>query len=168
MWYTADVAENLRNAHSYGFRVPGLDSAPADQPIPFDWPTLKKKRDAYIHRLNGIYEKNLDKDGVDYHSGYARFINKNELEIEQEDGKKYRLESDKIVIAVGGEPTKPDIEGAEHGITSDGFFELEEQPKRVAVVGAGYIAVEVSMDLAVSQPLQTKTIKLTPCPSLLS
>lgn len=145
MWYTATVAENLRNAHSYGFRVPGLDEAPAQQPIPFDWKTLKGKRDAYIRRLNGIYERNLEKDNVDYHSGFARFKSKNEIEVERPDGSKYILESDRIVVAVGGEPTYPDIEGAEHGITSDGFFALEEQPKRVAVVGAGYIAVEVGL-----------------------
>lgn len=144
MWYTASVAESLRNAHSYGFRVDGLTNAPADQPIPFDWNALKTKRDAYIVRLNGIYDRNLKNDGVDYYEGYARFTNPKELEIERADGSKYSLKADKIVIAVGGEPTWPEIEGAELGITSDGFFELEEQPKRVAVVGAGYIAVEVS------------------------
>ena len=144
MWYTASVSENLRAAHSYGFRVPGLDSAPSDQPIPFDWNTLKTKRDAYITRLNGIYEKNLDKDGVDFYAGYARFTSKNAVEVERDDGSKYALKAKRIVIAVGGEPTWPKIEGAELGITSDGFFELEQQPKRVAVVGAGYIAVEVS------------------------
>ncbi|CED84647.1 glutathione-disulfide reductase [Phaffia rhodozyma] len=144
MWYTADIAEHLKNAHSYGFRVPGLTDAPAEQPIPFDWNTLKTKRDAYIHRLNGIYEKNLEKDHVDEYQGHASFKNKNELEVKGPDGNTFSLKGDKIIIAVGGQPTYPDIEGAEHGITSDGFFELEEQPKRVAVVGAGYIAVELA------------------------
>ncbi|KAL7415919.1 hypothetical protein BDY24DRAFT_380508 [Mrakia frigida] len=144
MWYTASVAEALRNAHSYGFRVDGLTSAPADQPIPFDWNSIKVKRDAYVKRLNGIYERNLANDGVDYYEGYARFTNDKELEIERADGSKYSLKGDKIVIAVGGQPTWPQIEGAELGITSDGFFDLEEQPKRVAVVGAGYIAVELA------------------------
>jgi glutathione reductase (NADPH) len=132
--------------------VPGLDSAPSDESIPFEWNALKTKRDAYIHRLNGIYEKNLEKDGVDYYEGYARFTSKNAVEVERADGSKYALKAKRIVIAVGGQPTWPKIEGAEHGITSDGFFELETQPKRVAVIGAGYIAVEVSL-VARSSPL---------------
>lgn len=143
MWYTADVAEHLKNSHSYGFRVPGLTDAPANQPIPFDWNALKTKRDAYIHRLNGIYEKNLEKDEVDEYQGFASFKSKTELDVKGLDGKTFTLKGEKIIIAVGGEPTYPDVEGAEFGITSDGFFELEQQPKRVAVVGAGYIAVEV-------------------------
>jgi glutathione reductase (NADPH) len=144
MWYTASVAENLRNAHSYGFRVPGLSDAPAEQPIPFDWNTLKHKRDAYIKRLNGIYERNLEKDHVDEYQGRASFTSANELEVRAQDGSTYSLRAKNILIAVGGAPTIPDIEGAEHGISSDGFFELEHQPKRVAVVGAGYISVELA------------------------
>lgn len=143
MWYTASVAENLRNAHSFGFRVPGLTDAPADQAIPFDWTTLKHKRDAYIKRLNGIYERNLEKDHVDEYQGYASFKSSTELEVKTADGGSYSLHAKNILVAVGGAPTFPDIEGAEHGISSDGFFELETQPKRVAVVGAGYISVEV-------------------------
>lgn len=150
MWYTATVAEQLRAAHSYGFRVPGLTDTPAEQPLTFDWNALKTKRDAYITRLNGIYEKNLEKDNVDYHSGYARFKSAHEVEVERPDGSKYVLEAERIVIAVGGEPSIPDLPGAELGISSDGFFELETQPKRVAVVGAGYIAVEVRPPLASS------------------
>ncbi|KAG7535954.1 hypothetical protein FFLO_03552 [Filobasidium floriforme] len=143
MWYTADVADNLRKAPYYGFG----DEA-AEVAIPkFKWNYLKKKRDAYIKRLNGIYEKNLVNDKVAYHQGWASFVSKNEVKITKDDGTSYNVKAKKIVVAVGGRPTIPsddDIPGASYGINSDGFFEIEEQPKRVAVVGAGYIAVELA------------------------
>lgn len=92
-------------------------------------------------------EKNLVNDNVDYHEGYASFIDKNTLQIEGLDGQKYTIKSKQITIAVGGRPTIPgdeQIPGASYGIDSDGFFDIEEQPKRVAVVGAGYISVELA------------------------
>lgn len=93
-------------------------------------------------------DRNLAKDNVDYHEGWASFIDKNTLNIKSLDGKSnYQIKAKKIVIAVGGKPTVPsddEIPGASLGIDSDGFFDLEEQPKRVAVVGAGYIAVELA------------------------
>lgn len=86
-------------------------------------------------------------DKVDYHEGYASFLSKNEIQIERPDGSKYTVTAKKFIIAVGGRPTIPsdeEIPGASYGINSDGFFDIEEQPKRVAVVGAGYIAVELA------------------------
>lgn len=86
-------------------------------------------------------------DKVDYHEGYASFIDKNTLQIKGLDGETYQVKAKKITIAVGGRPTIPSdeqIPGASYGINSDGFFDIEEQPKRVAVVGAGYIAVELA------------------------
>ncbi|GHJ85575.1 hypothetical protein NliqN6_1977 [Naganishia liquefaciens] len=143
MWYTADMADSLRKAAAYGFGGEAEELA-----LPkFNWTTLKHKRDAYIKRLNGIYEKNLVKDNVAYHEGYASFLNKNEVQIERPDGSKYTVRAKKFIVAVGGRPTIPkdeDIPGASYGIDSDGFFDIEEQPKRVAVVGAGYIAVELA------------------------
>jgi glutathione reductase (NADPH) len=144
MWYTSEMAESLRKAASYGF---GDDAENHKIAASFDWPKLKAKRDAYIHRLNGIYERNLTKDNVDYHEGHASFVDAKTLEITQADGKKYQVKAKKIVIAVGGNPTIPSdeqIPGASYGVDSDGFFGLEQQPKRVAVVGAGYIAVELA------------------------
>jgi len=143
MWYTADVAENLRKAAAYGF---GEEAEKLALPK-FNWTMLKHKRDAYIKRLNGIYEKNLGIEHVDYHEGHASFVNKNELKITKADGSSYNVKAKKIIIAVGGRPTIPSdeqIPGASYGIDSDGFFDIEEQPKRVAVVGAGYIAVELA------------------------
>jgi glutathione reductase (NADPH) len=137
MWNTADMAEHLRDAPEYGFSVPG--GVPS-----FDWSYFKKKRDAYIKRLNGIYERNLEKDKCDYLSGTATFVEPGKVEVKFLDGSETKTVTAKhICVAVGGHPSLPtDIPGYEHGIDSDGFFRLEKQPKRVAIVGAGYIAVE--------------------------
>lgn len=136
MWNTASIAESLREAKEYGFNVNAADHA-------FNWNALKEKRDAYIRRLNGIYERNLNNDKVDYLSGYASFVNKNTVKIQNGD-KATEVQAKKILIAVGGHPIIPDVPGAELGISSDGFFDLEHQPKRVAVVGTGYIGVELA------------------------
>jgi glutathione reductase (NADPH) len=137
-WNAASIAETIRHdAKPYGFSV--------HETAPFDWSNFKKKRDAYVKRLNGIYEKNLSNDKVEYVHGRASFIGKNEVEVKLDDGRKTSIKAKKILIAVGGHPTKPSSDktpGAELGIDSDGFFEIETQPKRVAIVGAGYIAVE--------------------------
>ena len=86
-------------------------------------------------------------DKVDYHEGYASFLDAHTLQIRTHDGSTYKVRAKKFTIAVGGRPTIPTndmIPGAEYGIDSDGFFDIEVQPKRVAVVGAGYIAVELA------------------------
>jgi glutathione reductase (NADPH) len=129
MWNTAHVADSLRDAPDYGFsvNVAGLD-----------WPALKKKRDAYIGRLNGIYERNLTNDKIEIVRGFARFTGPHELAVGDR-----KLTARHIVIATGGRPMLPDIPGAQLGITSDGYFELEQQPKHVVIVGSGYIACEL-------------------------
>jgi len=137
MWNTADMAEHLREAPEYGFSIPGGEPS-------FDWTTLKKKRDAYIKRLNGIYDKNVEKDHCDYLAANATFVGPNQIKIDYIDGSGSQTITGKhICVAAGGKPVLPHgIVGAELGIDSDGFFRLEKQPKRVAIVGAGYIAVE--------------------------
>ena len=103
---------------------------------------LDKRRQALTRS-----EKNLINDKVDYHEGYASFVDPHTLSIKTLDGETYTVRSKKITVAVGGRPTIPSddqIPGASYGIDSDGFFDIEEQPKRVAVVGAGYIAVELA------------------------
>ncbi|GAA5831505.1 hypothetical protein JCM5353_007647 [Sporobolomyces roseus] len=147
MWHAADVREKLHQANSYGFTVP-------EENTKIDWPTLKNKRDKYIERLNGIYEKNVEKDGVEYITGHARFVDKNTLSVSPtypadkahggaDEERKYT--ADRIVIAVGGTPTLPkDIPGYDLGFHSDGFFYLEDLPKKAVIVGAGYIAVELA------------------------
>lgn len=137
MWYTADIAEKLHAAKEYGFTIPGEPS--------FSWPEIKKRRDAYVHRLNGIYEKNLQNDKVDYIAGRARFAGPHELIVQElEGGKERRVTGEYICIAVGGRPSTIEVPGAKYGIDSDGFFRLKEMPKKVVVVGAGYIAIELA------------------------
>lgn len=106
-----------------------------------------RNREAHAGSFGDHSEKNLVNDKVAYHGGWASFVSKNEVKITKDDGTSYNVKAKKVVVAVGGRPTIPsddDIPGASHGINSDGFFEIEEQPKRVAVVGAGYIAVELA------------------------
>jgi glutathione reductase (NADPH) len=130
MWNAAGVALSLHDANDYGFDVEvGAN----------DWAELKRKRDAYVLRLNGIYERNLSAKGVAYVRGAARFVDAHTVEV---NGR--RLSARHIVIATGGKPTLPNLAGAELGISSDGFFDLKTLPKRVAVIGSGYIACELA------------------------
>ncbi|EKO3913617.1 glutathione-disulfide reductase [Vibrio metschnikovii] len=131
MWHGAQIAEAMQlYAKDYGFdvKVNGLD-----------WSKLIESRQAYIGRIHQSYDRVLGNNKVDVIRGFARFIDAKTIEVE---GQQYT--ADHILIAVGGRPTIPNIPGAEYGIDSNGFFELTEQPKRVAVVGAGYIAVEIA------------------------
>ncbi|KAI0161492.1 glutathione reductase [Xylariaceae sp. FL1272] len=131
----AAIAETIHESKAYGFHV--------KEEQPFDWPTFKQKRDASVKRLNGIYERNLANDKVEYVAGRAKLVSKNEVEVTAEDGSVSTVRANRILIAVGGRPTSPpDIPGAEYGTNSDGFFDIASLPKRVALVGAGYIAVE--------------------------
>jgi len=130
MWYAAHHAHGFELAKTFGFDIEARGH---------DWGALKKSRDAYIERLNGIYENNLGRKDIDVIHGQARFVDRHTLDV---GGTAY--EAERIVIAVGGRPIVPHIHGAEHGITSDGFFELEERPKRVALIGSGYVAVELA------------------------
>jgi glutathione reductase (NADPH) len=131
----AALAEAIHDAKAYGFSV--------EHTAPFDWSTFKAKRDAYIKRLNGIYERNLGNDKVEYLHGWGRLLSRNQAEVTLDDGSKVVVNAKKILVAVGGRPASPpSIPGAELGINSDGFFDIATQPKKVAVVGAGYIAVE--------------------------
>jgi glutathione reductase (NADPH) len=129
MWNAAHIAESIRDGADYGFqvKVEGLD-----------WKTLKTKRDDYVARLNGIYERNLANSKVELVRGYARLTGPNTVDVAARN-----FSARNIVIATGGRPMLPLIPGAELGITSDEFFELEEQPRRVVIVGSGYVAVEL-------------------------
>ena len=131
MWYGAQVAETLhRYAGEYGFDVT-LNK--------FNFATLKANRQAYIDRIHGSYERGFDSNGVERVYEYARFVDPHTVEVAGE-----RYTAPHILIATGGHALYPNIPGSEYGITSDGFFELDEVPKRTAVIGAGYIAVEVA------------------------
>lgn len=136
-WNAAAIAETIHDAAAYGFSI--------KETAPFDWTAFKHKRDAYVKRLNGIYAKNLDNDKVEHLQGRAHMLSKNEVEVVYDNGSKETIRAKKILIATGGHPKIPkNIPGSELGITSDGFFELERRPQKVAIVGAGYIAVEMT------------------------
>jgi len=131
MWHAAQIADAVRlYASDYGFTMTNNT---------FNWQTLIKKREAYIGRIHQSYDKVLSKNKVDVIKGSAHFVDAHTIAVNGE-----QITADHILIATGGYPHRPDIVGAEYGIDSDGFFALEEMPKRVAVVGAGYIAVEIA------------------------
>lgn len=131
MWHAAQISEAIRAyGPDYGF----------DTTINhFDWKTLIASRTAYIDRIHQSYDRVLGNNKVDVISGFARFVDAHTVEV---NGETYT--ADHILIATGGRPVIPTIPGAEYGMTSDGFFDLDALPKRVAVVGAGYIAVELA------------------------
>ena len=133
MWNTASIAEAIHHSKQYGFDWQGNEPT-------FSWNVVKQKRDAYIERLNGIYGNNLGKDGIDIIQGTASFVDNQTVKVGNElYGGKH------ILIATGSRAWIPNVPGAkEFGITSDGFFELENMPKKVAIAGAGYIAVELA------------------------
>jgi len=130
MWYAAHHAHMLEHAKDFGFEVSVNDHA---------WSNVRKKRDDYILRLNGIYQKNLDKRDITLLKGHARFLDANTIEV---GGR--TISGERTVIAAGGFPIIPPVHGAEHGITSDGFFQLPERPQKVALLGSGYISVELA------------------------
>lgn len=105
----------------------------------FDWKSFTEKRDADIVRLNGIYERNLRNSNITIINGWAKFVDSHTVDVDgQQISGKY------VLIATGGTPNALNIPGVEHTINSDGFFELQECPKKAVVVGAGYIAVELA------------------------
>ena len=126
--YGAHFEEELRQAKGYGW----TSGEPA-----FDWSTLIANKNREIERLNGIYRKLLVDSGVKLLEGHARLVGGQHVEV---DGQRYSARH--ILIATGGWPQKPDIPGAEHAITSNEAFYLEQLPQRVLVVDGGYIAVE--------------------------
>jgi glutathione reductase (NADPH) len=131
MWHAAQIAEAI---HLYGPDY-GFDTTVNH----FDWATLVKNRSAYIDRIHTSYDNVLGKNQVDVIRGFARFVDTHTVEVNGE-----KITADHILIATGGRPSHPNVPGAEYGIDSDGFFELDALPKRTAVVGAGYIAVELA------------------------
>lgn len=131
MWNAAHLHELMRDAPGYGF-------APIQPEA--DWLKLKERRDAFIARLNGIYESNLVRKGVERFEARAAFDDAHTLRLD--DGRHLRAKF--IVIATGGRPMRPSMPGAELGITSDDFFRLRERPQRVLIAGSGYIAVELA------------------------
>jgi glutathione-disulfide reductase len=130
MWYAANLAHAVDDANAFG--IPALRGKT-------DWQQLVTAREQYISNINNYWNGYVDDSGIDRIHGYARFVDANTVEV---NGELYH--ADHIVIATGGQPIVPPVPGAGYGITSDGFFALQEQPQRVAVIGGGYIGVELS------------------------
>jgi glutathione reductase (NADPH) len=151
MWLAAAHREAFHGSSStaagYGFSVSDLK---------FDWAALVEKRNAEVKRLNGVYEGGWKKKGITLMNGFASFVDSKTVSVKGHDATETIVQGTHIVIAVGGYPAFPrDTPGAEeYGITSDGFFDLKEQPKKCAVIGAGYIAVEMA---GILQALGTDT-----------
>ncbi|KAF1993939.1 glutathione reductase [Amniculicola lignicola CBS 123094] len=137
-WYFASVNEVLKGAKNYFYDVP--------EDVKFHFEKFKKRRDEQIVRLNGAYERNWSREGIELVHGTAKFSGPKEIEVELQDGSgKASYTANHILIATGGHPLVPeDVQGAHHGITSDGFFDIEVLPRKIAIVGAGYIAVELA------------------------
>jgi len=129
--YGAQYGRDMRDASGFGWSTGGSPS--------HDWASMVAAKDVEISRLNGVYERMLRGAGVDLIAGRATLRDPRTVTIE---GTDESFECDNVLIAVGGWPWMPSIPGIEHAITSNEAFYLPELPRRVAVVGGGYIAVE--------------------------
>ncbi|MCF7990674.1 MAG: glutathione-disulfide reductase [Thiohalocapsa sp.] len=130
MWYAANLAEAVRGAPDYGVQA---------ELRGIDWKTLVDGREGFIQGILDYWTGYVAGEGITRIEGFARFVDARTVEV---DGTQYT--ADHIVVATGGRPIVPPVPGSELGITSDGFFALEQQPKRVCVVGGGYIGVELA------------------------
>ncbi len=130
MWYAANLAHSVEDANGFGIPT---------QRGHTDWRKLVAGRENYIRNINNYWNGYASDSGIDRIQGQAHFIDAHTVEV---NGMHYYAEH--IVIATGGQPIIPPVSGADLGITSDGFFDLREQPQRVAVIGGGYIGVELS------------------------
>ncbi|MDH5423534.1 MAG: glutathione-disulfide reductase [Gammaproteobacteria bacterium] len=130
MWTAAHIAETVHDAGGFGINVASSS---------FDWNELVQARQHYVADINQYWDGYVDESAIAMIEGSAHFVDKHTVEV---DGVTFTAEH--IVIATGGRPMVPAVPGADLGITSDGFFALEQQPQNIAVIGAGYIGVELS------------------------
>ncbi len=130
MWTAAHIADAVHDAAGFGINV-GKPS--------FDWDKLVQGRNHYVEDIIQYWDGYVDESGITRIEGMASFVDKHSVEVNGD-----TFTADHIVIATGGQPMVPSVPGAELGITSDGFFALEKQPNNIAVIGAGYIGVELS------------------------
>ena len=130
MWYAAQLAHAVDDAPGFGI--------PASRGTT-DWLTLVGARERYVADIRRYWNGYVGESGITRIDGRARFTDAHTLAVDGE-----RCTADHIVIATGGRPLVPPVPGAELGITSDDFFALREQPRRVAVIGGGYIGVELA------------------------
>ena len=126
--YGSKFAHEFEDAEAFGWTVP----APTHS-----WPTLRDNVNKEVDRLNAVYLRLLDGAGVKLHMGRGRFMDRHTIMVGEQ-----TITAEKFLVATGGRPVVPPIPGAEHAITSNEAFHLPTMPKRIAIVGAGYIAVE--------------------------
>lgn len=138
-WNFASINEAIKQGKHYGYDF-------GDKPVPFDFTSFVEKRDARIKVLNGAYESNWSKEGIDLIHATASFVSSTEMKVKPKDGSaEFHIKAPKICIATGSYPTKPEgIKGSEYGITSDDYFKIKHLPKKMVFVGAGYISVELA------------------------
>ncbi len=130
MSYAASFSELYQDGVGYGWRK--------SQTI-FDWHQFMTAKTEEIHRLRQVHIQSLEKAGVELIKGRATFLDAHTLDVEGR-----QITADKILIAVGGEAVKPEVPGIEYAITSRELFELQQQPKQVAIIGGDYIAVKLA------------------------
>lgn len=143
MVYSSRFPQLFKDAEGYGW-------SPIESQL--NWQKLITEVHQETMRLNGIYQKMLDNSKVTVFPNYAKFLDAHTLEVGDQ-----KITADKILIAVGGHPVKPNIPGIEHTVVSDAMFQLPEQPKRILVLGAGYIGVEFA---CIMHGLGTEVVQL--------
>ena len=126
--YGSKFAHEFEDAEAFGWTVPAPTHA---------WPTLRDNVNKEVDRLNAVYLRLLDGAGVKLHMGRGRFMDRHTIMVGEQ-----TITAEKFLVATGGRPVVPPIPGAEHAITSNEAFHMPTMPKRIAIVGAGYIAVE--------------------------
>ncbi len=134
MWYAANLAHAVHDAPDFGVQA-SIER--------IDWNKLVQGRENYIAMINRFWDGYVDDLGIDHIRGRGRFVDRHRVAVGDD-----LYQADHIVIATGGQPIVPPLPGADLGITSDGFFALTERPERAAIIGGGYIGVELAGVLA--------------------
>ena len=138
--YASHFAEDFEDAAGFGWRcAPGAASSRGAESPAFDWSILVANKDREIERLNGIYRGLIEGAGARLYDARATIVGPHAIDVAGS-----TVSARHVLVATGGEPTLPDIPGIEHAIRSDDVFYLERLPKRLIVVGGGYIAVELA------------------------
>lgn len=130
-WYASRVKESIhRYGPGYGFNV---------KEVEFDYSAFLKARDGYVERSRNGYDSRFEKNNVEVFNGHGKFVSEHEIEVNGE-----TIYGEHIIIATGGRPLLLEVKGVELVDTSDDFFGWDTLPESVAVIGAGYIAVELA------------------------
>ena len=130
MWYAAQLAQAVRDGGGFGVRA---------QAAPYDWSALVAGRNRFVARINDYWSNYVEREGIASLTGLGCLVEARTVEVAG-----VRYSADHIVIATGSHPLIPRVPGAELGITSDGLFELLAQPRRIAIIGGGYVGVELA------------------------